>query len=61
MSVPVQMIRSDVGYDGDVCLEVVYVVQLEAAQLQYIYVEVLGRDLVRVAFADVSSNAPIPQ
>ena len=57
--VAVQVVRGDVRDDGDVRLEVVHVVQLEAADLQHVVVEVLGRDLVGVGLADVAAEAHV--
>ena len=53
------MVRSDVGDDRDVRLEVVYVVKLEAAELQYIDVVLLGSHLESIALSDVAAEAHI--
>ena len=53
------MVWGDVGDDGDVCLEIIYVVKLETAEFEYIDVVLLGSYLVCVAFADVSAKTYI--
>ena len=53
--VAVEVVRGDVGDDGDVRTEIVGVVQLEAADLKYLVVVMLGRDLEGVALADVAA------
>ena len=53
------MIRGDVGYDCDVCLEVIYVVELETAELQYVDVMLLCRYLIGVALSYVSSQSDV--
>ena len=53
------MIRSDVGDDGNVRLEIVYVVQLETAEFQDIDVVLLGCHLVGVALADVAAKSDV--
>ena len=57
--VPVQMVRRDVGDYGYVGLEVIYVVQLEAAELQYIDVVLFCRYLIGVALSDVAAESYI--
>ena len=57
--VAVQMVRSDVGQYGYVCLEGVHSVQLEAAELDHVVVKVLGSHLVGVALADVAGQAHV--
>ena len=51
------MVWRDVGDDGYVCLEVVYIVQLEAAELKDIDVVLFGCHLICVALADVSTES----
>ena len=57
--VAVQVVRGDVGDDGDVRLEIIHVVQLEAADFQDIVIEMLGRDLIGVGLADVAAEAHV--
>ena len=59
MTVPVQMVRGDIGDDSYVCLEIIYVIQLEAAEFKHIYVEVLGSHLICVTLSDVSSESDV--
>ena len=59
MVVPVQVVRRDVGDDGDICLEVVYIVKLEAAELEDIDVVLLRSYLVGIALSDVSAESDV--
>ena len=59
VSVSVEMVRSDVRYDGYIGLEVIHIVQLEAAELQHVYVELLGRHLIGVALSYVSAQTDV--
>ncbi len=53
------MIWRYVCYYCDVGMEIVAVVQLEAAYFQHIIVKVFGRYLVRIALADVAAQADV--
>ena len=53
------MVRSDVGDDGYVCLEVVYIVKLEAAELEHVDVVLLGSHLICIALSYVSAETYI--
>ena len=55
--VAVQMVRGNVGYDGNVRTEIINVVQLETADFQYIIIKVLGSHLIGVAFADIAAQS----
>ena len=57
--VAVEMVWGYVCDDGDVRLEVIHVVELEAAEFQNIDVEVFGRHLIGVALADVASEPDV--
>ena len=57
--VAVEVVRRDVGDDSDVGPEIIGVVQLETADFQYVIVVLLGRDLQRVALADVAAQAGV--
>ena len=56
VTVSVKVIWGDVGDNGDICLEIINIVKLEAAQLENIDVELLGSHLICVALADVSAK-----
>ena len=51
MVISVQMVWRNVGYYRYIRLEIIYIVQLETAELQNIDVEFFSSDLVGVAFA----------
>ena len=53
------MVRGDVRDDGYVGLEVIYVVELETAQLQHVIVVLFGGHLVGVALAYVASESDV--
>ena len=57
--VAVEMVWGDVGDDGDVRAEIVNVVKLETGDFQDVVVEMLGRYLIRIGFADVSAKAHV--
>ena len=50
------MVRSDVGYNRNIRVELITVVQLETADFQYIIVEVLGRYLISVTLSDIAAT-----
>ena len=57
--VAVQMVRGDVGDNGDVGPEGIAAVELEAADFQHVVVVLLGCHLKGVALADVAAKAHV--
>ena len=55
ITISVEMVRSDVGYNRNIRVELITVVQLETADFQYIIVEVLGRYLISVTLSDIAA------
>ena len=53
------MVRSDVGYNRNIRVELITVVQLETADFQYIIVEVLGRYLISLTLSDIAAETHV--
>ena len=53
------MVRCDVGDDRNIRLEVIYVVKLEAAELEHVDVMLLGSHLVSIALSYVSAKTHV--